>query len=157
MLLKKEGITRLQIPNSMIKAPKGTGSDEVAVVFNNVFPSEPNSKLARFLDTELKPPSPGYIKEDQVKLSLMYQRMFLGYGVPEHVVLAYVKRAIKVDGMMHTHLIGVADPVSRKHSQTRQSLSLFDSQPVCSVAQSSKDSKDTRRDGVYIRLDERQQ
>ena len=114
MLLKKEGIPCLQIPKSMIKAPKGTGSDEVAVVFKNGYPSGPNDNLGRFLDTEMKPPCNSYMKEKKKELSPMHQRMFIGYGVSEHVVLAYVKRARKIDGMMHAHLMGVADPVSRK-------------------------------------------
>jgi hypothetical protein len=96
MLLKKRGITCIQLPRSMIKVPPSeTCTDNFAVVFvNNSFPSEGNSLLGRFLDPSLTTTN-GWMKDHRKPLSDMYRRMLIGYGVKKSVVDKYTRLAIK--------------------------------------------------------------
>ncbi len=102
MLLKKSGIRRIQIPPSMIKARKSEICNEnyVALIIKNVFPSEENKQLGRFLDPEMDAReswASGYKKP----LSDMYQRMLIGFGVKESVVKDYAQSAKKAKKLKH--------------------------------------------------------
>ncbi len=94
MLLKKRGITRIQLPHSMIKVPPSeTCTDDFAVVVVKAsFPSKGNSLLGRFLDPSLTT-TDGWMNDDRKPLSKMYQRMLIGYGVKESDVKKYARSA----------------------------------------------------------------
>lgn len=118
LLLVKQGIDRIQIPKSMIKAMPakteyGEKAPEVAtVVFKNTAPSNPNKDLGKLLDPNAKP-CDKYMGELQDKLSSMYQRILVGFGVSEELCNAYVQRARKVKTLRHATLMGVADPTGK--------------------------------------------
>ncbi|KAL7552434.1 hypothetical protein ACHAWF_015675 [Thalassiosira exigua] len=114
MLLKKQGITRIQLPESMIKAPPSDSSDEswVAVVVKNMYPSESNSLFRRFLDPEEDAP-PKWIEEKKKPLSDMYRRMLRGYGVKKAGVKTYGERSQYADKLRHAHLRGCTDPTGK--------------------------------------------
>lgn len=95
MLLKKRGITKIQLPSSMIKAPESQTCHDnwVAVVVKTVFPSKENNSLGRLLDPNAQEPCKSWREEDKRPLSTMYQRMLIGFGVTSRDVNTYVKRS----------------------------------------------------------------
>jgi hypothetical protein len=102
MLLKKSGIRRIQIPPSMIKARKSEtcNEDYVALIIKNVFPSEENKQLGRFLDPE-EDARKSWASDYKKPLSDMYQRMLIGFGVKESVVKDYAQSAKKAKMLKH--------------------------------------------------------
>lgn len=112
MLLVKSGIERIQIPESMIKVgPSKTSSNNwaTAIIKKLYAPSAHNKLLGRLLDPNQDPPN-SFKVEYQKSLSDMYQRILIGFGVPKCICDDYVRRSRNVDSLMHTHLMGVADP-----------------------------------------------
>lgn len=97
MLLKKQGISRIQLPKSMFKAPPSRicNDDCLTLIIKNCFPSDENKQLGRFLDPEAEPQK-SWVKKEKKPLSDMYQRMLVGYGVEQSVVEVYTKSAKKV-------------------------------------------------------------
>ena len=83
MLLKKQGITHIQIPRSMIKAPpsKAYFDSWAAVVIKNVLPSEENRQMGRFLDPDAIPANKIWEEDSSKPLSKMHQKMLIGFGV----------------------------------------------------------------------------
>ena len=104
MLLKKRGISHIQLPKSMMKAPPSATCTDTwaAVVITNVFPSVENQNLGRYLDPD-KPAAPKSWKNgDRRKpLSPMYQRMVIGYGVDARAVKEYARQSKKVTKLRH--------------------------------------------------------
>lgn len=111
MLLKKSGIRRIQIPPSMIKVPPSRicNEDYVALIIKNVFPSEENKQLGRFLDPEVDARK-SWASDYKKPLSEMYQRMLIGFGVKQSVVKDYAQSAKKAKMLKHAHLKGCVDP-----------------------------------------------
>ena len=103
MLLRKRGITRIQLPESMRKAPVSTTCNEswAAVVIKNVYPSAENNQMGRFLDPEGDATKSWREKDDRKPLSKMYQRMLIGYGVKESDVNWYAKRSRNPNKLRH--------------------------------------------------------
>lgn len=103
MLLKKPGISRIQLPWSMRKAPRSKTCKHscVAVIINRKFPSIENKDMGRFLDPEKTAPKSWREEKDRIPLSPMYQRMLIGYGVKESDVKEYKERSKHVDGLRH--------------------------------------------------------
>jgi hypothetical protein len=97
MLLKKQGISRIQLPKSMIKAPPSRTCDDdcLTLIIKNCFPSDENKQLGRFLNPEAEPQK-SWVKKKKKPLSDMYQRMLVGFGVEQSVVEEYTKSAEKV-------------------------------------------------------------
>jgi len=114
MLLRKRGITRIQLPESMRKAPPSRTCDErwAAVVIKNVYPSEENNQLGRHLDPE-GTPAKSWREKVRKPLSSMYQRMLIGYGVKESDVTTYTKKSRNSHKMRHAHLRGCTDPTGK--------------------------------------------
>jgi len=114
MLLKKRGISCIQLPSSMIKAPASkTCTDSwVAVVITNSFPSEGNMQTGRFLDTDAAKLNKSWMRDDSRKLlSKMHRRMLIGYGVKKSVADAYARSATNDPKFLkHAHLMGCIDP-----------------------------------------------
>jgi hypothetical protein len=102
MLLEKSGIRHIQIPRSMIKVPHSQICNEgwVALIIKNVFPSEENNQLGRFLDPEVDARK-SWASEYKKPLSDMYQRMLIGFGVKESVVKDYAQSAKKAKMLKH--------------------------------------------------------
>jgi hypothetical protein len=112
VLTVKQGINRIQIPESMIKVgPSKSCQDEYAlVVFKKLSaPSQDNKYFGRFLDPAEEPPA-SFLRKSHKDLSDMYQRVFIGLGLPPWKCAEYVRRSRKNDGKMHANLTGVADP-----------------------------------------------
>lgn len=113
MLTAKRGITRIQIPDSMRKAPnsdKTTPNDDlVTLILKSSAPSDPNWYFGRFLDPIKEPPE-SYTNETKKVMSDMYQRILIGYGVPRRILDEYTLNAKKVKHQKHCNLVGVADP-----------------------------------------------
>lgn len=112
MLCVKEGINRIQIPDSMIKVldVESTDEDWADIVFKKLSaPSEDNKLLGRYLDPDEGAPA-SYETNPQKKLSGMYQRILIGFGVPKPICKKYVQQSLVTSNKRHTHLIGVADP-----------------------------------------------
>ena len=104
MLLKKRGITSIQLPTSMIKAPPSEICSENGVTFiiKNEFPSEENKQMGRFLDPDAIQANKSWMtKEHRKPLSPMYQRMLIGYGVKESNVRAYTRAAKNPKHLKH--------------------------------------------------------
>ena len=105
MLLKKRGITSIQLPTSMIKAPPSEICSENGVTFiiKNEFPSEENKQMGRFLDPDAIQANKSWLtKEYRKPLSSMYQRMLIGYGVKESDVRAYTRAAKHPKHLKHS-------------------------------------------------------
>ena len=103
MLLKKRGISHIQLPKSMMKAPPSATCTDTwaAVVIKNVFPSEENKNLGRYLDPN-ESATKSWKKGDRRKqLSPMYQRMVIGYGVGVRAVKEYARQSRKVMKLRH--------------------------------------------------------
>ena len=115
MLLKKRGITHIQLPPSMIKAPKSKiwKDNRAAVVIKGIFPSEENTQLGRHMDKDCTA-APSWIKKkDRKPLSKMYRRMLIGYGVKESMVASYSRQSTKSSKLRHSHLKGCTDPTGK--------------------------------------------
>ena len=102
MLLKKSGIRHIQIPPSMIKVLQSRICNEgwVALIIKNVFPSEENNQLGRFLDPEVEARK-SWVSDYKKPLSEMYQRMLIGFGVKISVVKDYAQSAKKANLLKH--------------------------------------------------------
>lgn len=112
MLLRKPGISRIQLPSSMFKAPPShivCNDSFVAVIIKNVFPSEENKQLGRFLDP-VGDARDSWTANDKRPLSDMYQRMLVGYGVKTSVVDEYAQSARNPIKLKHGHFKGCVDP-----------------------------------------------
>ena len=74
-------------------------------------PSDDNNYFGRYLDPN-EETTKSFETRPQKKLSEMYQRILIGYGIPKSMCDDYVKRSQKIDGLKHMHLLGVADPTA---------------------------------------------
>jgi RNA dependent RNA polymerase len=113
MLLKKVGITKIQIPPSMRKAlPSRKNKNEqwVYLITKGVYPTKPNTNIGRYLDPESKDPPKSFMERPAKRLSDMYFNLMQGLGVPSQVLERYRRNAMNMKGLRHTHLRGVLDP-----------------------------------------------
>jgi hypothetical protein len=104
MLLKKRGISCIQLPHSMIKAPPSETCTErfAIVVVKTSFPSEENNQMGRFLDPDAVNANNSWMVNDRRKpLSKMYQRMFIGYGVKVSDVKKYTRLSKNPKNLKH--------------------------------------------------------
>ena len=120
MLFRKRGITKIQLPSSMLKVPP-TKSTENVMGFDNqdwvymlatqqgIFPSRTSrvldSRLTKALTNEDKP-----VKDGKPFQSDMVIRLWKGLGVTEDVVEKYVLDMKRFDIPRHSYSVGVADP-----------------------------------------------
>jgi len=104
MLLKKRGITSIQLSAKMFKAQRSKICSEEGATFivKNEFPSEENKQMGRFLDPDAIQANKSWMtKEHRKPLSPMYQRMLIGYGVKESNVRAYTRAAKNPKHLKH--------------------------------------------------------
>jgi len=116
MLLKKRGITCIQLPSSMMKAPPSKTCDGnwAAVIIKNKFPSEENNQMGRLLDPDAANATGSWMDQDRKPLSKIYKRMLIGFGVEEKVVNSYASQSKKnPKKLKHVHLKGVIDPTGK--------------------------------------------
>ena len=114
ILLEKEGIKRVQLPQSMIKMlPVDSSTDNRAIIaFKKLIaPTYENILFQRYLDPE-EETADSFKTKSHAKLSNMYQRILIGYGIPKTICDNYVKRSQNIDRRKHVHLLGVADPTA---------------------------------------------
>ena len=111
MLLAKDGITKIQLPPSMVKVGPSTTSKEdwVAIIMKNVYPSLNNIQLGKYLDPDDDACNSWKVSK-QKELSDMYQRLFVGYGVKKEDVDQYTKLSRHPEHLNHAHVKGAADP-----------------------------------------------
>jgi len=114
MLCKKGGIAKIQIPDSMIKVPPSEVCDHdyATVIVKNSFPSDENVCLGSSLDPN-KNARNSWKEGEKKKLSDMYCRMLLGFGVPKKLLKNYKSRSITATSVKHGHLKGLADPTGK--------------------------------------------
>ena len=109
MLVKKASATKIELPQSMVKVPPSKCCEEnwVIVVVKGVFPSKKSQSIGIILDPDKRDLSPSASEElkKTVKLSVMYKKLLLGFGVPCSVLDKYCA-AIKssVGALKHAHL-----------------------------------------------------
>lgn len=103
MLLKKTGIKKIQLPSSMIKAPKSRTCNDnwLAVVIKNVFPSQENVQMGRLLDPDAQQATDSWKEQARKQLSPMYARMLIGFGVKKRVVDTYTRRSRNTKTLKH--------------------------------------------------------
>ena len=110
MLLKKRGISCIQLPHSMIKAPPSETCTEsfAIVVVKTSFLSEENNQMGRFLDPDAVNANNSWMVNDRRKpLSKMYQRMFIGYGVKISDVNTYTRLAKNPKNLKHGMMLTI--------------------------------------------------
>jgi len=112
MLIKKRGITHIELPSSMLKAPKSSHDEQrwVAVVIKNSFPSQENVQMERMLDPDAAHPTKSWKEKDKKQLSPMYERMLIGFGVSKSLVKSYTIRSRQPMKLKHAHMKGSVDP-----------------------------------------------
>lgn len=103
MLLRKTGIKKIQLPSSMIKAPKSRTCNDnwLAVVIKNVFPSQENVQMGRLLDPDAQQATDSWKEQARKQLSPMYARMLIGFGVKKRVVDTYTRRSRNTKTLKH--------------------------------------------------------
>ncbi|KAL7469254.1 hypothetical protein ACHAXS_009526 [Conticribra weissflogii] len=114
MLCKKGVISKIQIPESMIKVPPSEMCDDghATVIIKNSFPSIGNVCLGSSLDPN-KTARKSWKTAEKKKLSDMYCRMLLGFGVPKKILNNYRSRSKIATSVKHAHLKGLADPTGK--------------------------------------------
>ena len=110
MLVKKASATKIELPRSMIKVPPSKCCEEkwVVVVVKDAFPSKKNQSIGITLDPDKGDLSPSASEElkQTVKLSGMYKRLLLGFGVPCGVLNKYCAEIkSSVGALQHAHLV----------------------------------------------------
>jgi hypothetical protein len=113
MLMKKSGISKIQLPPSMIKVGPSRSNHRntwVVIVAKGVYPCESNVSLGRYMDPESDNPCKSFMQRPARPLSEMYIRLIIGLGVPRRAVMSYVRNAKTIKGLKHAHLRGVYDP-----------------------------------------------
>eukprot|EP00934_Nitzschia_sp_Nitz4_P008830 Nitzschia sp. Nitz4//scaffold63_size106090//64408//66450//NITZ4_004396-RA/size106090-processed-gene-0.146-mRNA-1//-1//CDS//3329555993//8820//frame0 len=121
MLVKKRGITRIQLPPSMIKvgASRINQSASWAVMIaKNVFPSISIETFGRFLDPDEKDPSEGQLRSIKKDLSEMYANIFTGLNVPPVLVETYKREIRSIENIRHANVLGVRDPTGQLPENT---------------------------------------
>jgi ribosomal protein L24 len=124
MLMRRSGITTIQLPPSMKKAGPSLTSDEetmfLLITTGGLHPSKLNGYIGRALDENLKPPPARSFTREVRKLSEMIERLWEGESVPKSVIKNYKKQASFPAGALssrsalkslkHAFVVGVADP-----------------------------------------------
>ena len=110
MLVKKASATKIELPRSMIKVPPSKCCEEkwVVVVVKDAFPSKKNQSIGITLDPDKGDLSPSASEDlkQTVKLSGMYKRLLLGFGVPCGVLNKYCAEIkSSVGALQHAHLV----------------------------------------------------
>ena len=111
MLLKKRGISQIQIPRSMIKAEYSKAwetNNYAAVIIKNEFPSDENKQFGRLLDPYAADPCKSWVENGRKPLSDMYQRMLVGFGVNREDVNAYTRTAKNHEKLKHGESVAVS-------------------------------------------------
>jgi hypothetical protein len=115
MLMRKTGITGIQLPSSMQKVGRSKSRrlsfDGAYVLFNAVFPSKTCDMMGRYLHPKLKNPPDSFEKELR-PLGLMVEKILLGLGVQEDVISLYADECCSWSEKRrnHAYCVGVADP-----------------------------------------------
>ena len=115
VLVKKQGINKIQLPNSMKKVEKSTIRDgdkekKVYLLFNSVFPSKLNSNHERYVNPRISS-TPTKDATEQLKkgLGTSVPTVLIGCGVSVEEIEDYTMRSIEWKGREHASLVGVSD------------------------------------------------
>jgi len=105
VLMRKPGITKIQITPSMLKVPRSAVCNDAwaSLIIANEHPFTNNRCVGRLLRGEAPPPT---FKPKE--LSSMITRLWQGLGVPQSVIAEYM--AEPPARIAHAWLVGVADP-----------------------------------------------
>lgn len=92
-----------------VKGLEFSANDSATIVFKKAAPSVENKYHGRYLDPSEEAPL-SFLEKKHKDLSEMYQRMLIGLGVSQRMCKSYVIRSRSTEGLMHTHMMGTADP-----------------------------------------------
>ena len=116
MLIKKEGISKIQLPSSMKKVgpserqqKKKDSQKKVFLLFKNIFPSTAQEMMERIINPN-NPKKP--TKSSTLKLrplGPMVEKVLIGCGVPTNKMITYSEGAQFWEGRKHAYLVGVSD------------------------------------------------
>jgi len=129
MLMRKQGITKIQLPPSMLKkggptctAAVAGGEDWVSLVVSEMFPSRMNTMLGKLIgcseegggggdDEEVREVKRAPKSFIPTELSDMFTRLWEALGVPSVDIFKYKDRVKKYPASIaHAWLVGVTDP-----------------------------------------------
>jgi len=118
VLIRKPGISRIQLPSSMKKVDKCMslqkqicrGSD-VFVLFSQVFPSSLNFMVGRSVNPTLPNPPKSATKE-LPQIGSMVSNILIGMGVQAEYLKVYVEASKKLERRNHSWLLGACDPTN---------------------------------------------
>jgi ribosomal protein L24 len=114
MLVERRGITKIQLPPSMLKVGRSqspTAPDIAVMIVKGIFPGETTLQVGKVLNPCWKKPLPmSFQHVARLKLSPMITDLWESLAVPKSMIQSY-KRSLKdVSEIRHSYLIGVADP-----------------------------------------------
>ena len=114
VLVRKPGISKIQLPPSMVKvAPStdnedGEGNEWVSLIIKSEFPSSTNRVMGKLLlGAEPLSESDKKKLDEKRELSPMISRLWAALGVPRRVINEYQRKP--VEAMTHAWTVGVAD------------------------------------------------
>ena len=118
VLIRKPGISRIQLPTSMKKVDKcvslqkkSARGSKVYVLFSQVFPSTLNYMVGRSVNPHLSNP-PKSATKDLPKIGSMVRNLLTGMGVQAEYLKDYVEASENLERRNHSWLLGACDPTS---------------------------------------------
>ena len=113
MLMRKPGITKIQLTPSMIKvgpSRRADAADWVALVVKLEMPFEAHRLMERVLKGDKLSTSQKKLLAEKVAFDKeMVPRLWTGLGVPQETIRAYRRKPLEQSS--HAWLVGVADPI----------------------------------------------
>ena len=114
MLVEKYGITKIQLPPSMMKVGPSqscTVLETIVLLVKSIFPSKTTAQVSHVLNLNWAEPSLKSFQPDQtLKLSTMITDLWQSQGVPSALIQSYKKSLTHMKEVHHSFLVGVADP-----------------------------------------------
>ena len=115
MLVRKPGISTIQLPPSMVKVGPSrhvdidvSDGDWVSLIIKNEHPSSNNTLRAKVLKGESLSTSQRKELAENLKMKDMFKNLWRTLGVPKEVLVAYEKKP--PEQATHAWLVGCADP-----------------------------------------------
>jgi hypothetical protein len=118
MLVKKQGITKIQLPPSMKKVDKSTLDEEspdwAFLLIRAVFPSDSCKMVERSINPNLERPPQSSSKDlERLKEEGMIWNLLLANGVPKDALETYAYESQTWEGRKQAPCVGVADPTGK--------------------------------------------
>jgi hypothetical protein len=115
MIVRKRGITKIQLPPSMKKVDKSTLKEEspdwAILMIRAVFPSQSCKMVERSINPNLKCPPESSTKDlKRLQEERMTWNLFVANGVPKDALETYAYESKTWEGRKEAPCVGVADP-----------------------------------------------